>query len=276
MPQSRTSLVFLALIALPGMALPAPQSIVVHGVDLTVAPPQPGVPASIVSTTSSATGGAYLTAVVRNHASTPIRSVVIAATVRSGGDPAAPPRTFASPQLVTWIAPGESQTLQPRLIDPATLKELASLGPEGARAVASLVRVEFSDGTVWTPAEPRQPPAPPAPPQPAHAQSDDEFRAGAIPATSPDVVAPRVVRSVTPRYTADAMRAKIQGVVVVEAVVGADGTVLRARLLNSLDPVFGLDQEALAAARQWIFLPAMRHGEAIPTIVTFDLEFRLH
>jgi protein TonB len=187
---------------------------------------------------------------------------------------------FTSPQLVTWIGAGENRTLEPRLIDPATLKELGSRGPDGARAVASLARVEFGDGTVWTPGEPRQPPAPPAPPAPqpaqAQAQADEEFRAGAIPATSPDVVAPRVVRSVQPRYTADAMRAKIQGTVIVEAVVGADGTVLRARLLSSLDPVFGLDQEALAAARQWIFLPAMRHGEAIPTIVTFDLEFRLH
>jgi outer membrane biosynthesis protein TonB len=34
---------------------------------------------------------------------------------------------------------------------------------------------------------------------------------------------------------------------------GADGGAADARIVRSLDPVFGLDEEALKAARQWRF-----------------------
>ncbi|HSK10323.1 MAG TPA: TonB family protein, partial [Vicinamibacterales bacterium] len=54
---------------------------------------------------------------------------------------------------------------------------------------------------------------------------------------------PQVLREVKPQYTAEAMRAKIQGVVLLEAVVMPDGTVGDVRVVKSLDPVFGLDQE---------------------------------
>jgi hypothetical protein len=204
MRQSRTSLVFFAVAIVTGtlMAASRPPQIVVHGVELAIAPPATGAPAAIASAKSSATEGAYATAVVRNHASTPIRSVVIAATVRSGGDTAAPPRTFASPRLVTWIPPGESQMLQPRLIDPATLKVL---GTQGARVVASVTRVEFSDGTVWPPDEPRQ--------QAPETDAEKQFRAGAYSAGAlpPGGIPPVVVRHVQPKYTTAAMRAKVEG-----------------------------------------------------------------
>jgi TonB family protein len=268
MRQSRTSLVFFAVAIVTGtlMAASRPPQIVVHGVELAIAPPATGAPAAIASAKSSATEGAYATAVVRNHASTPIRSVVIAATVRSGGDTAAPPRTFASPRLVTWIPPGESQMLQPRLIDPATLKVL---GTQGARVVASVTRVEFSDGTVWPPDEPRQ--------QAPETDAEKQFRAGAYSAGAlpPGGIPPVVVRHVQPKYTTAAMRAKVEGIVTLEAVVGVSGVVERVRIARSLDPVHGLDQEALAAARGWLFRPATVNGTPVSSYVTIELEFRL-
>jgi TonB family protein len=87
---------------------------------------------------------------------------------------------------------------------------------------------------------------------------------------------PTVVRQVQPKYTSDAMRAKIQGMVEVEAVVLENGTVGEVRILKSLDRNFGLDSEALTAARQWLFRPATRQGKAVPIIVIIQLEFRLH
>lgn len=86
---------------------------------------------------------------------------------------------------------------------------------------------------------------------------------------------PRVLREVRPNYTADAMRAKVQGTVWVEAVVMPDGTVGEAHVVRSLDAVFGLDNEALKAARQWRFSPGTRFGQPVPVLVTIELTFTL-
>jgi periplasmic protein TonB len=88
---------------------------------------------------------------------------------------------------------------------------------------------------------------------------------------------PRILREVKPQYTADAMRAKIQGIVLLRAVVNRDGSVGDVEVLRSLDSTFGLDQEAIKAARQWRFSPAIRAvtGEAVPVEVTIELTFTL-
>jgi len=56
---------------------------------------------------------------------------------------------------------------------------------------------------------------------------------------------------VRPNYTAEAMRAKVQGVVRLEGVVLSDGTVGDVHVTRSLDSVFGLDQEAMKAAKRY-------------------------
>ena len=89
------------------------------------------------------------------------------------------------------------------------------------------------------------------------------------------VVNPRILREVKPQYTADAMRAKVQGTVLLECVVLADGTVGRVDVVRSLDPTFGLDQEAVKAARQWRFQPGTRFGEPVNVLVTIELTFTL-
>ena len=89
------------------------------------------------------------------------------------------------------------------------------------------------------------------------------------------VTDPRLLREVRPRYTADAMRAKIQGTVELEAIVEPDGMIRNVRVTKSLDSTFGLDREAMAAAKQWVFEPGMLNGRAVPVLVTLILEFRL-
>jgi protein TonB len=78
-----------------------------------------------------------------------------------------------------------------------------------------------------------------------------------------------------PQYTSQAMRAKIQGLVLLECIVMPDGTVGRVQVLRSLDPTFGLDQEAVKAARSWRFKPGMRRGEPVPVLVTIEMAFTL-
>lgn len=89
------------------------------------------------------------------------------------------------------------------------------------------------------------------------------------------ITLPAVLREAKPQYTADAMRAKVQGSVWLECIVMPDGSVGDVKVIRSLDPIFGLDQEAIKAAKQWRFTPGMRQGEAVPVIVTIELTFTL-
>jgi protein TonB len=75
--------------------------------------------------------------------------------------------------------------------------------------------------------------------------------------------------------TADAMRAKVQGSVWLECIVLPDGTVGDVRITRSLDSRFGLDEEAIAAARRWRFKPGLLNGRPVPVAVTIELMFSL-
>jgi TonB family protein len=89
------------------------------------------------------------------------------------------------------------------------------------------------------------------------------------------VTQPALLREVRPNYTAEAMRAKVQGLVTVQCVVLPDGTVGDVRIMKSLDGTFGLDREAVKAAKQWRFVPAKRQGEPVATMITIELTFNL-
>jgi TonB family protein len=105
---------------------------------------------------------------------------------------------------------------------------------------------------------------------------DDDFTLGAYRAGMPDVFEPKMLRQVAPKYSSAALRARIQGTVVIEAVILEDGTVGRARIKTSLDDRFGLDDAALEAIGQWKFEPGTYQGFPAPVLMTLKLEFRLH
>jgi periplasmic protein TonB len=91
------------------------------------------------------------------------------------------------------------------------------------------------------------------------------------------VTPPVLFHEVRPNYTAEAMRAKLQGAIEMEAVVQADGTVdpKSIRITRSLDSTFGLDEQAAIAVRQWRFHPGTLHGQAVAVIVNIELTFTL-
>ena len=86
---------------------------------------------------------------------------------------------------------------------------------------------------------------------------------------------PTLLRGVEPRYTTEAMRAKVQGAVTLEALIAPDGTVSDIRVVKSLDRTHGLDEEALRTARQWRFRPAMFQGQPVAYLVLIVLSFNL-
>jgi protein TonB len=88
---------------------------------------------------------------------------------------------------------------------------------------------------------------------------------------------PVLIREVKPHYTAQAMTAKLQGLVEMEAVVLADGSVDPAsiRITRSLDSTFGLDQQAIVAVKQWRFRPGTFKGQPVAVRVGVELSFTL-
>lgn len=109
-------------------------------------------------------------------------------------------------------------------------------------------------------------------------QSDEDarFAQDAYSLKAPGVVPPTTIIQPEPKYTSAAMRARIQGTVVLDVVVGADGRVRATRVLTSLDSRNGLDKEAMAAVRAWLFRPATLDGSPVPVVVNVDLLFRLY
>jgi protein TonB len=89
------------------------------------------------------------------------------------------------------------------------------------------------------------------------------------------VMSPTLIFEVKPGYTSDAMRAKIQGVVTMEAVVMPDGTVGTVQITRSLDPTFGLDQEAIKTVKKWRFRPGTRFGQPVAVLVEIEMTFTL-
>ena len=106
---------------------------------------------------------------------------------------------------------------------------------------------------------PEAPPPPPPPPA-------QPVRVGG------NIKAPNKVKHVPPVYPPIAQSARVAGMVIIEAVIGADGRVKDAKVLRSV-PL--LDQAALDAVKQWVFTPTLLNGVPVPVIMTVTVNFTL-
>ena len=86
------------------------------------------------------------------------------------------------------------------------------------------------------------------------------------------VSAPRLIKEVKPKYRSEALLKRIQGMVVLEVVVTADGCASQIRIVRSLDPG-GLDEEAVAAVAQWRFEPGRLGATPVDVLVTIEVDF---
>jgi protein TonB len=89
------------------------------------------------------------------------------------------------------------------------------------------------------------------------------------------VTSPRVIKEVKPSYTGEAMRARIQGLVTMEAIVMPDGSVGNVQITKSLDSNFGLDKEAIKTVKLWRFEPGRRLGQPVPVLIVIEMTFTL-
>jgi len=90
---------------------------------------------------------------------------------------------------------------------------------------------------------------------------------------APDMEPPRLVTRVTPSYPPLAIRARLPGTVVVQAVIGEDGSVEDVEVLRSSSPLF--TDSAVEAVRGWKYRPALQNGRPVRVYFTVRVEFRI-
>jgi TonB family protein len=84
---------------------------------------------------------------------------------------------------------------------------------------------------------------------------------------------PEILLTTRPKYTELARRARISGVVVVEAVIDEQGNVTDTRVLKELP--MGLSQAAVDAIQTWKFKPAAREGKSVPVYYVLSVNFQV-
>ena len=110
------------------------------------------------------------------------------------------------------------------------------------------------------------PPPPPPPLPPAPMAERPPVRIGG------EVTAPALLERVEPTYPPLALRAKMTGIVILEAVVGLEGRVEEVRVLRSMP---FLDAAAVAAVSQWRYSPLLLNGQPERFVLTVTLNFSL-
>ena len=87
------------------------------------------------------------------------------------------------------------------------------------------------------------------------------------------ITPPLNIHDPRPRYTEEGRQARVQGVVILEAVVDEEGNVARVRVLKG--PPRGLSEEAVKAAKLRKYRPATRAGQAVAVFVNLTIRFSL-
>ena len=88
-----------------------------------------------------------------------------------------------------------------------------------------------------------------------------------------DIKEPKKIKDVKPVYPEEAQKAGIQGIVIIEAVIGTDGSVIEGKILR---PVELLDKAALDAVMQWRYTPTLLNGEPVELVMTVTVTFTLN
>lgn len=89
-----------------------------------------------------------------------------------------------------------------------------------------------------------------------------------------DVRAPVLVRRVDPVYPEGARKARLEGDVVLEAIITSRGEIEEVRVIKSAGVLF--DTSARSAVEQWSYRPATLNGRAVRVLLTVTITFRLH
>jgi TonB family protein len=90
---------------------------------------------------------------------------------------------------------------------------------------------------------------------------------------SPDVVRPQPISRPEPKYSEEARRARMQGIVMLQLVVDQQGNPTQIAVISPLG--YGLDENAVAAVSRWRFRPATKEGKPVRVRAQVEVTFRL-
>jgi TonB family protein len=102
---------------------------------------------------------------------------------------------------------------------------------------------------------------------------EPEFAPGIARLKDKAIKPPRVVKEAKPNLPKGVATFELQVTVNVECVVKADGTVGEARAIRRSFIQDAYVDEALKAAKQWVFEPGTRHGKPVPVVVEVEFTF---
>ena len=83
----------------------------------------------------------------------------------------------------------------------------------------------------------------------------------------------KLISHVNPVYPPIAKQARIQGSVVLDAIIGRDGTMQNLRVLSADSPL--LVQSAMDAVKQWVYQPTLLNGNPTEVQTTITVNFTL-
>ncbi|NKB87498.1 MAG: TonB family protein [Acidobacteria bacterium] len=88
-----------------------------------------------------------------------------------------------------------------------------------------------------------------------------------------DITAPERIHYVAPEYPELARRARLGGIVILQATIDREGAVTNVELLRGLG--LGLDEAAITAVTQWMYTPTFYNGRPVEILLTVTVQFQL-
>jgi periplasmic protein TonB len=88
-----------------------------------------------------------------------------------------------------------------------------------------------------------------------------------------ELSAPEAVHKVDPAYPPSFLRDHVEGVVILHAVIRADGSVAEVSVLEGFNEM--LDANARSALQQWRFRPGLKNGVPIDVEAVIRVPFRV-
>ncbi len=198
-----------------------------------------------------------LAAEVERPVPAPLRSMLLTTVVPVTPEVAArvPLRRGAPVPAPSFVT--ASDVIRPERITPAVASSTGDDLPTGAPSVGSEMPSGVgSEVAVEVPSQPTpRAVAPTAPLRVGHGVRE-----------------PRKIVDVTPVYPALALSVKVEGVVLLEAVINERGLVERLRVLKSV-PL--LDAAAIDAVSRWRYTPTLLNGTPVAVLMTITINFTL-
>jgi TonB family protein len=117
---------------------------------------------------------------------------------------------------------------------------------------------------------------PPAPaPQPAAAPETPRTREGDLVTSGSEDVSARMTRRASVPYPPMARIQRVEGTVLISALISETGKVLEAKVLRPINRPVGLNEAALQIVRNSSFSPPMKDGVRVKSWTTVPVDFKL-